>query len=104
MALTRKQEQRLERAEMIIFFENHRSQWTLLAQHAYDYVMGNFPPGTTIRRDDVAEALVPILEVNESLTDCLDEKRLTQKYWYSYFCDLIIDQTWNEISGAGQPP
>jgi hypothetical protein len=103
MALTRKEEQRLERAKLTEFFENNRDQWKLLAQHAYDYVMGNFPVGTTIRRDDVAEALTPILEVNESLIDSLDEKSLKQKYWYAYFCDFILDQTWNEITQPSQP-
>jgi hypothetical protein len=28
----------------------------------------------------------------------LHEFKLTQKYWISYFTDLIIDRTWNEIT------
>ena len=104
MALTRKKEQRLERVKLVEFFNDQRDQWKLLAQNAYDYVVSNFPPGTTIRRDDVAEALAPVLEVNESLIDYLDEKRQPQNYWFLYFCDYILDQTWDEITGANEQP
>jgi hypothetical protein len=51
-----------------------------------------------IRPDDVAKVLEPILEVNEDLRDYLSENKLKQKYWVSYFTDLVIDRTWGDIT------
>lgn len=98
MALTLESEQRLRRVELTAFFEESREEWLKLAKETYEFMQTNFPEGVTIRRDDIAKALVPLLEVKESLIDCLNEKKLKQKYWISDFCDLIIDRTWQEIS------
>lgn len=62
-------------------------------------VRRDFPQGALIRRDDVAKALIPILEVNEALRDRLNEYKLRQKFWISDFADLIIDRVWDEIRG-----
>ena len=34
----------------------------------------------------------------ENLINVIDERRLSQKYWYRYFCNLILDRLWDEIS------
>jgi hypothetical protein len=57
----------------------------------------NFPKGSKIRPDDVVKALLPIVEVDESIRTVLKAKKLRQKYWVAYFTDLIIDRTWDEI-------
>jgi hypothetical protein len=49
------------------------------------------------RRDDVAKGLIPVLEVNETLKDKLNESKLRGKFWIKDFADLIIDRTWNEL-------
>jgi hypothetical protein len=104
MALTLKAEQQLERIGLVDFFTERREQWKRLAQRAYQFVATNFPEGARVRRDDVAEALTPLIEVDEQLNNFLAEKRQKQKYWIAYFCDLIIDQTWEEITQAPGPP
>jgi hypothetical protein len=99
MALTLKAEQRLERVELIQFFDMSRGTWVGSAQRTYRFVRRDFPEGALIRRDDVANALIPILEVNEALRDRLNESKLRQKFWISDFADLIIDRVWDEIRG-----
>jgi hypothetical protein len=99
MALTLAAEQRLERVELIQFFDTSRQTWLGAAQRTYGFVRRDFPQGALIRRDDVAKALIPILEVNEALRDRLNEYKLRQKFWISDFADLIIDRVWDEIRG-----
>lgn len=100
MALTLAAEQRLERVELIQFFDTSRQTWLGAAQRTYRFVRRDFPQGALIRRDDVAKALIPILEVNEALRDRLNEYKLRQKFWISDFADLIIDRVWDEIRGG----
>jgi hypothetical protein len=61
-------------------------------------VKENFPPGASVRPDDVAKTLLPLLEVDEGLGQFLSENKLKQKYWIRDFGDLILDDTWAEIN------
>ena len=61
------------------------------------FIQGNFPEGPLIRRDDVAKALIPILEVNELLKDALSAFKLRGKFWIRDFADLIIDRSWDTL-------
>lgn len=97
MALTLESEQRLERASLIEFYTKAPAKWKRLARQSYQFVEKNFPEGATIHQDDVAKALMPLLEVNERLIDVLSAKRLKQRYWIRDFCALILDRTWDEI-------
>jgi hypothetical protein len=98
MALTLEAEQRLTNAGLVAFFDRDRDKWLAIAKDTFDFVARNFPADATIRRDDVAKALKPIIEVDTLLQVELAESRLGQKYWVAYFTDLIIDRTWAEIS------
>jgi len=99
MALTLEAEQRLERVNLVGFFTGSAAMWQEISQETYEFIQGNFPDDAKIRRDDVSKALVPILEVHEEFRDELNNKKLRQKFWIKDFSDLIIDRTWNEISG-----
>jgi hypothetical protein len=101
MALTLEAEQRLESVGLIDFFIERETVWQNAAEETYKFVKQNFPEGSMIRRDDVAKALKPILEVNEGLRDKLAEEKLRGKFWVSFFTDLIIDRTWDTITGRG---
>jgi hypothetical protein len=92
MALTLDVEQRLEDVGLITFFDQNRAAWKGLAKRTYDFLKADCPAGSTIRQDDVAKVLKPFIEVDEDLRDKLHEFKLTQKYWISYFTDLIIDR------------
>lgn len=102
MALTLEVEQRLEAAGLIELFDDDRAVWIELSKQAHGFLRGNFPADSRIRPDDVAKALVPIVEVHEGLRAYLSEHKLKQKYWISDFTDLVIDRTWEEIQNGGQ--
>jgi hypothetical protein len=98
MALTLEAEQKLTSVGLIGFFDDERERWKTLAQGALTFVTANFPPGSTVRHDDVAAVLVPILDVEPLLTDFLNEQKLKQRYWRRHFCDLILDRCWTELT------
>lgn len=94
MALTLEAEQRLESVGLIDLYDKHKKIWLEAVTETKDFVKGNFPKGSTVRRDDVAKALYPILEVNETLREYLEANKLRGKFWVRFFADLIIDKTW----------
>jgi hypothetical protein len=100
MALTLEAEQRLETVGLVDLFTEHERAWQQAAKETKEFVAGNFPKGSKIRRDDVAKALIPILEVNEILIGALNSKKLRGKFWIKDFADLIIDRTWEELDKA----
>lgn len=97
MALTLEADQRLAAVGLVDLFNQHQAAWLGAATQTKAFITGNFPAGSPIRRDDVAKALVPILEVNEILKDELNASKLRGKFWIKDFADLIIDRTWDQI-------
>ena len=97
MALTLEAEQRLDSVSLAALFDGDREGWLDAAKQTKAFIKANFPEGSPIRRDDVAKALIPVLEVNEVLKDALNEKKLRGKFWIRDFADLIIDKTWDEL-------
>ncbi|MBZ9737974.1 MULTISPECIES: hypothetical protein [unclassified Mesorhizobium] len=98
MALTLDAEQKLAAVGLVGIYNQHSLVWNDAARQAYVYIKAGFPNGAAVRPDDVAKAIKPVLEVNEILNAHLNVKRLTQKYWISYFADLIIDRAWAAIT------
>lgn len=97
MALTLESEQRLQSVGLVTLYEQHKATWLEAAKETKGFVAGNFPDGAKIRRDDVAKALHPILEVNEILREYLESNKLRGKFWVKDFGDLIIDKTWDKL-------
>ena len=97
MALTLEAEQRLTDVGLVALFDQHEAMWLAAAKDTKKFVRDNFPDGALIRRDDVAKALHPILEVHETLKTYLDTERLRGKFWVRFFVDLIIDRTWEKL-------
>lgn len=97
MALTLEAEQRLDAAGLVGLYQQHDAVWLAAAKQTRAFVGGNFPNGSLVRRDDVAKALHPIMEVNETLRDYLDTEKLRGKFWVKDFVDLIIDRTWGQL-------
>lgn len=103
MGLTLEAEQRLEAVGLIGLFNENENTWLEATRETKVFVMGNFPDGSLIRRDDVAKALHPITEVNEALKEYLEEHKLRGKFWIKFFVDLIIDRTWDRLDEEEQP-
>lgn len=98
MALTLEIEQKLDKASLIKFFDRNRQTWLDVARQAYEYIQGQYPDNSIIRPDDLKNVVEQVLKVNKDLHDVLATNRITQKYWYSHFADLIIDRTWENIT------
>lgn len=98
MSLTLEAEQRLRAVSLITLFTTHEADWRSAAKRTYDFVKESFPEGATIRRDDVAQSLAPILEVDEVLRQKLALDKLKQRFWITDFTDLIIDRVWDQIT------
>ena len=100
MGLTATKSVRLEGAGLTRLFDKQQKLWRALARNAYVYVSGGLEEsGEPVRPDDLITPLVPVLEVTNELRDFLDENRLTQKYWYQWFAELIVDRVWNDLEG-----
>jgi hypothetical protein len=97
VSLTLKAEQMLASAGLIEFYQKDSVRWDRAAKETFTFLKGNFPKGGTIRCDDVAVALLPLLEVSEELGAFLQAEKLTQRYWIRHFADLILDRAWPKI-------
>jgi hypothetical protein len=94
MALNLEEYQRLENASLLKLYKDHKSEWNKMAREARKYTMGYIPEKTPVRPDDVVKTLVPAITVDQKFLDYTDENRLREKYWATWFADLIIDSCW----------
>ncbi|MDN2579062.1 hypothetical protein [Aquibium sp. ELW1220] len=97
MALTLEAEQRLSDVGIVDFYQNDAAVWLATVRDTKKFVKGNFPAGALIRRDDIAKALSPILEVHEGFRDFRNSEKLRGKFWIKDFADLLIDRTWDQL-------
>jgi hypothetical protein len=97
VALTQKKLQDLKDAGLVALLENDQALWRAKAKHAYNATHGFIKQ---LRPDDVTNLLIAELEVAPEFRTFLAKKKLTQKYWYSWFAELIIDRYWNELAGG----
>ena len=98
MALTAEEAVALRKAGLIELFTKNQALFGKLAQQAYDYAkIGVTAVGMTVRPDDVIAGLVLSLKLTPTLTNYLDGHKLAQKYWFTYFGDLILDRLWGGI-------
>ena len=102
MALTLADEQRMRDSGVIAFYERDVDGWCAIVRDARTYLKEKFPAGAPVRPDDVAKALLPILEVDEDFKTFRDENKLRQKLWIRIFADLLIDRNWAVILAEDQ--
>src|SRR3989449_3168914 len=97
VALDATKEQALQDVSLIKLFEDHRDLWKADAKSAYDFSAGFLD---VVRPDDVLKPLLPVLEVAPKLREYLARNKLSQKYWYERFGELIVDRLWEELRGG----
>jgi hypothetical protein len=97
MALTLEAEQRLIDVGLDEFYSDAHESWLNTVQQTKSFVANNFPEGAAIRRDDVAKALYPILEVHEGFKDYRSQQKLRGKFWIKDFGDFVIDRLWDQL-------
>jgi hypothetical protein len=99
MALTALKVKDLTDKGFMGLFDQHEELWKTKAQEAHDYAAKFVvAAGQPVRPDDVIDLLVPAVALSEEFRTFLDEKRLTQKYWRVYFCELVLDRLWGELT------
>ena len=97
MALTLTELQKIKKADLDKFLAKHEAEWLAALKRAHAFLRDTLPAGTVIRPDDVYKALFPVVEADETLQRELSTNKLTQQYWFRYFCDYIIDTLWAKI-------
>jgi hypothetical protein len=98
VGLTATKAVRIEDAELNKLFDKKRTLWKGLAKEAYKYVAPAIKARKEdVRRDDLITPLLPVLEISSDLRDFLDEHKLTQKFWYEWFAEWIVDHVWSEL-------
>ena len=95
MALNLNKLKRLGDAGLVDLFEEDRKLWTAMAKDAYSYTRKFI--GADVRPDDVVPTLVPALEVSDRLRTYLASRKLTQRYWYEWFAELMVDRLWSDL-------
>jgi hypothetical protein len=95
MALSLNKLKRLGDAGLVELFDDDRKLWTAMAKDAYVYTRKFI--GADVRPDDMVPTLVPALEVSDRLRTYLAGRKLTQKYWYTWFAELIVDRLWPDL-------
>lgn len=95
MALNLNKLKRLGDAGLVELFAEDRKLWTAMAKDAYSYTRKFI--GADVRPDDVVPTLVPALEVSDRLRTYLASRKLTQRYWYEWFAELMVDRLWSGL-------
>jgi hypothetical protein len=99
MALSAVKVKDLEDKGFMDLFTDHHELWETKAKEAYAYTSNVVKgAGEPVRPDDVLPLLLPALDLAEEFRSFLDEKRLTQKYWRTFFGELILDRLWTELT------
>jgi hypothetical protein len=103
MALTAAKFQALTDKGFVALFNAHRALWEAKAKEAYEYThVFVQAAGLPVRPDDVINLLVPALELSAELRAFLEQKRLRQKYWRTWFGELVIDELWTDLNEEGE--
>jgi hypothetical protein len=95
VALSLNKLKRLEDAGLTELFDADRKLWTAMTKDAYVYTRKFV--GAEVRPDDIVPTLVPALEVSDRLRTFLAARKLTQRYWYEWFAELLVDRLWPDL-------
>jgi hypothetical protein len=84
---------------LVKFYEDNKTMFTAMAQSSYDHTKTIVAvTKLSVRVDDVITILEPALRILPSLLTYLSGKKLTQKYWFRRFGDLVLDDLWKELT------
>ena len=70
----------------------HHEKWVTAAHNAQDFARDNITHGQEPRPDDIAEALLPLLNADSDLLQHQRDNRATSKKYREAFADYIVDQ------------
>jgi hypothetical protein len=101
VGLTAEVELSLRDTGLVDYFDRHQKPFTEMFEASRAYVAGYVETvQLPVRRDDVANRLVPALMTHEGLREFMAERKLRQLYWFQRFADLIYDRLWDDADSA----
>lgn len=94
MGLSESKKKELESKNFHRLFEHdrHNRRWREIAEKARAYARDNITGGNEPRPDDIAEALLPILNADTALRTHQKENRAMSRKYKEAFADYIVDQ------------
>ena len=95
MALTETARLRLEGRAVGPIFEEHRDQWTKMAEDAKVLMAAQLGEGRQPTVDDIKKTLLPLVELNPTWRTYSQSKKMKEKYWISDFTDYILHRIYN---------
>ncbi len=99
VSLTVEEYQSLVNVGLVKFYETNKAMFRAMAQSAFNHTESMVAvTGLPVRVDDVIMILEPALRILPVLLTYLSGRKLTQKYWFSRFGDLILDDLWKELT------
>ncbi len=98
MALTAEKYQALKDVGLIDVFLHQQDAFEALARTAYTYAKSAIgPSGQAVRHDDVTGSLALALTHNDSFRTLIKQKKLREKYWKTWFAELVVDDRWEAM-------
>jgi hypothetical protein len=106
MGLSESKKEELEAKDFHVLFSDKAKnrKWVALAHAAQKYAKENITGGEEPRPDDVAEALLPILNADAELRKHQRANRATSTRYRVYFSDYIVDQVIVEPTRGKKKP
>jgi hypothetical protein len=92
MGLSESKKEELEAKDFHRLFKKYNAKWNAIAHKAHDYAKENITGGNEPRPDDIAEALLPILNADTDLRKHQTDNRASAKKYKLAFADYIVDQ------------
>ena len=92
MGLSESKKEDLEAKDFHLLFKKHRPKWAAIAEKAYAYAQENITEGREPRGDDVADALLPILNADTDLKAHQRANKANAKRYREMFAEYIVDQ------------
>lgn len=98
MALTALEEERLKSIKAPEFLAKNTDHFKRMAADAYAYTAKVLSAtGQKPRPDDVSEHLESAIDLDPTLRVFLQDARVTQNYWRTWFTFLVLDTLWKEL-------
>jgi len=69
----------------------HKAKWMSMAKDAYDFAKQHISKGNEPNADDVAKALLIMLEPDDVLRQHQESNHCKYKSYREWFCDYVVD-------------
>jgi len=99
LGLTTAEEIQLRNISLLKAFEDSPDEWVAIAKESYKYAKAILPHDP--KPEDVCDYLTLSLQARDDFVVLKASKKAKEKYWFSFFADLIVDRKWDEIKGGG---